>query len=81
MNETCQLYPLQFVCSNLEFCLNLAEKERVYDQEAQIVVQELQELHKKWPIQWGKRDYSDVAITSPTRSQVSPLHEPKSPIL
>ena len=65
-------YPLHFVCSKMELAMDLTNHDRVYKEEAEVMVKELQNVYKKWnKSTWGqKKDCSQIAIAGSTRAQV-----------
>ena len=64
-------FPLQFVCSGIENKLKPLETGTSYQHEAAIVVEQVRKWTASWSLNvWGKKDFTDIAIASPTRSQV-----------
>ena len=64
-------FALQFVCSSVENTLKPLETGTVYANEADIVVEQVQKWTTAWPKNiWGKKDFTEIVIASPTRPQV-----------
>ncbi len=66
-------FPMEFVCSNMELKMDLSDHNRVYKEEAAILVEELCKVYEYWPKdKWGQeKDCSQIVIAGATRAQVS----------
>ena len=64
-------FPLHFVCSSVENKLQPLETDTCYPIEAAVVVEQIRKWTAAWSKNvWGKKDFTEVAFTSPTRTQV-----------
>ena len=65
------LFPLKFICSSVDDAACSIES-MTNEREAKIVLQEAKKICSTWPEDtWGKRDFSQICVISPTRSQVT----------
>ena len=64
-------FPLHFVCSGIENKLKPLETDTYYPKEAAVVVEQIRKWSAAWSKNvWGKKDFTEIAVASPTRSQV-----------
>ena len=65
-------FPLHFVCSDIENKVKPLETGTNYQHEAAIVVEQVRKWTASWSLNvWVKKDFTENAIASPTRSQVA----------
>ena len=65
-------FPFHFVCSDVENKLKPLVTDTSYPKEADVVVEQIRIWSAQWTKNvWGKKDFTEIAIASPTRSQVS----------
>lgn len=66
-------FPLHFVCSDIENKLKPLETGTSYQNEAAVVVEQVRKWSASWSKNvWGKKDFTEIAVASPTRAQVHP---------
>ena len=62
-------FPLRFVCTNLDANVK-PTKSSISEVEVEVALKETANIFMKWPINWGKRDLSQMCFLSPCRGQV-----------
>ena len=62
-------FPLQFVCTNVDADVNAIESS-INEIEVKAALKKAADIFMKWPMNWGKRDLSQICFLSPCRGQV-----------